>query len=235
MLHIFITSLVIICDILYVDIGSNNGETITNFIERKTEKSLNEILLNNFKFDMKKACILGFEPNSRWTSKLDIIKATLQANVSALHVYTNTAVVANNKQTVTLSIDNSKDNVGASIYTQKTSRKINANAIQLSSYLSTFLGNLQTKPIILIRMDIEGYEYELVPQLLFSGVLQNYDTYYMVEWHRYLKKRSNTILDHKLQHFNRANMCSTECSSLYQNLEKILIYMIQLSGAKIKP
>lgn len=223
------------CDILYLDIGSNNGETIENFLQRTTETQLNKLILNDFKFSMSQACVVGFEPNPRWNSKLNEIRKKYTGNVSSLNIYTNTAAVASEDEFVQLSIDATKKNVGASIYTGKFYKKTRANAIRLSRYIEQYLSTIRSgsKPVILIRMDIEGYEYTLLPELLTSGVLRSHKTYFAIEWHRYLKKSSHEILDSKMQHFNRAHTCKTDCSSIYQNLEKILTYMIQVSGGTV--
>ncbi len=108
-----------------------------------------------------------------------------------------------------------------------------AYAVRLSNFLEKYLNRIDGKPVVLIRMDIEGYEYELIPELVTSGVLKTYKTYYVIEWHRYLKKMMHIALDEKMQHFNRANDCSIKCSSIYQNLEKVLTYMIRVSGGVI--
>ena len=219
------------CSILYIDIGSNDGETITQFITRQTENSLNTLLLNHYKFTMNEACIVGFEPNPRWTNQLKKIEKHFLKNVSDLNIHTNTAVVATDETFVNLSIDSSDNNVGSSIYAKRSLHTRKANTIKLSSFLEQYLVGIDEKTPILIRMDIEGYEYTLIPQLLLSGVFQKFKTYFMIEWHRYLKKR-NYNFDYMFQHFNRAQSCSIECNSIYQNLEKVLTYMIYMSGGK---
>ena len=234
MLLFVLYSLALHCDIVYADIGSNNGDTIANFITKKTEASLNKLLLDDFKFEMKNACVLGFEPNPRWTHRLNRIKQEFENNVSSLYIHTSTAAVAHeDEKSVNLYIDDSRDNVGASIYARRSSNAKTINGIQLSSYLHEYLAKMERNPVVLIRMDVEGYEYILIPQLLFSGVLQQFKTHFMIEWHRYLKKlKYYKNLDYVMNHFNRAPLCSMECSSLYQNLEKILTYMIHMSGAR---
>ena len=221
------------CDIVYIDLGSNDGETIQNFIHKNAEPSLQSILLRDFTFIMDRACVIGFEPNPRWTETLKKVYREYHRNVSSLLIHTNTAAVATDAKFVYLNIDKSTKNVGSSIYTRRTSVMSRANAIRFSHFIETYLSQIDGRPVILIRMDIEGYEYELIPELVTSGVLKNYKTYYVVEWHRYLKKRKHIGLDENMQHFNRAVHCSTQCSSIYHNLEKVLAYMIRVSGGVI--
>lgn len=221
------------CDLLYIDIGSNDGETIENFIKNNTEAALKSTLLQSFKFDMKRACVIGFEPNPRWNARLTKLKNEYERNVSSLDIHANTAAIASDDVDIDISLDSTKNNVGTSIYSRKSSRKARTKAIRLSAYLKKYLAQTSRRPVILIRMDIEGYEYELIPELVTSGVLQKYETYFVVEWHRYLKKKPFEKLDLSMQHFNRARQCSVDCSSIYHNLEKILTYMIRISGAVI--
>lgn len=221
------------CDIVYIDLGSNDGETIRNFLHKNAESSLQSILLKDFDVMMNRACVIGFEPNPRWTKTLEKLQHAYHRNVSSLLIHTNTAAVATDVQSIDLHIDKSTKNVGSSIYSKRTSVKSRANALRLSNFLQKYLSRIYGKPVVLIRMDIEGYEYELIPDLVTSGVLKSYKTYYVVEWHRYLKKREHISLDENMQHFNREKYCSVGCSSIYQNLEKILTYMIRVSGGVI--
>lgn len=222
------------CDIVYIDLGSNDGETIQNFIHKNAEPSLQSILLKDFKFIMDRACVIGFEPNPRWTETLKKVYREYYRNVSSLLIHTNTAAVATNAKFVDLNLDKSTKNVGSSIYATRTSGTTRANAIRFSHFIETYLSQIHGRPAILIRMDIEGYEYDLIPELVTSGVLKNYKTYYVIEWHRYLKKKKHIQLDENMQHFNRALHCTTQCSSIYHNLEKVLTYIIRVSGGVIK-
>jgi FkbM family methyltransferase len=209
-----ISAQISICDIVYIDLGSNDGETIRNFIHKNAETSLRSILLNDFHLMMDRACVIGFEPNPRWTKSLEKLQQDYHRNVSSLLIHTNTAAIPTDAQSVDLNIDKSSKNVGSSIYAKRTSVMRRANAIRLSNFLEKYLSRIHGKPVILIRMYIEGYEYELIPELVTSGVLKNYKTYYVIEWHRYLKKINHVALDEHMRNFNRAQHCTAQCSSI---------------------
>ena len=101
-------------------------------------------------FTMNEACIVGFEPNPRWTNKLKKIEEHFLKNVSDLNIHTNTAVVASDETFVNLSIDSSDNNVGSSIYAKRSLHTRKANTIKLSSFLEQYLFAIDEKTPILI-------------------------------------------------------------------------------------
>ena len=72
---------------------------------------------------------------------------------------------------------------------------------KLPSFLS--LEAMNIKPNVVMKMDIEGSEIDVIPDLIFTGGLQ-YINHIMIEWHERLeivpeRKRSHKILENIIE------------------------------------
>ena len=162
-------------------------------------------------------CAVGFEPNFRHSKHLKVIERKYVDCGWRVKFLTETAV-SDRSGTDRFYTDGMKyDEVSAGIlppdiFTLHTEELNNRNSskyitlIRLSEFLINVVGKrklplLSSKyhsPRVLIKMDIEGSEADVIPDLIFTGALQ-YINLIMIEWHaRYEKlparKNAHSIL-----------------------------------------
>ena len=83
-----------LCRLVYLDIGSNIGDSLGNFARLRPELCLAETLqvAVGSNWSPKTTCAYGFEPNPRWTKRLQEFRAKEAKRFSSLTIYTETAV-----------------------------------------------------------------------------------------------------------------------------------------------
>ena len=84
------------CRLVYLDVGSNIGDSIQAFADRRPELRLAETLrvAVGSEWSPSSTCVYGFEPctsNPRWTSKLTHLNQRLASSFANLTIYTETA------------------------------------------------------------------------------------------------------------------------------------------------
>jgi hypothetical protein len=159
-------------------------------------------------------CAVGFEPNYRHSQYLEEIERKYNSCGWRVTFLTESAV-SDHDGTDTFFSDGkySLNEHGGGILPPKINNKHSENfndnstntkvtLIRLSDFLRNFVGKrvlpvLPSKrypPRVLMKMDIEGSEIDVIPDLIFTGGLQ-YINGLMVEWHRRMEidgKRKNT-------------------------------------------
>ena len=82
------------CDLVYLDVGSNIGDSLMQFARRRPEARLNRTLsvAVGSTWSPATTCAYGFEPNPQWTPKLTALQARLAKSFANLTIYTETAV-----------------------------------------------------------------------------------------------------------------------------------------------
>ena len=82
------------CSLVYLDLGTNIGDSITDFVKRRPEKRLHETLRvavgNGWK--PSTTCAYGFEPNPHHTRRLRELRERLAPRFASLAILTETAV-----------------------------------------------------------------------------------------------------------------------------------------------
>ena len=161
-------------------------------------------------------CSVGFEPNSHHTQYLkEIVKNYQKCHGWNVHFFTESGVSNKNGVTKFFS-DNSHANFewGGGILPpeiMQTSKKTDGNKyknvtlIRLSEFVNQVVANRRLPqlpnlahladkgqladipPRVAMKMDIEGSEVDVVPDLIFSGSLQ-YVNIMMVEWHPHFER-----------------------------------------------
>lgn len=195
------------CSFAYVDIGTNNGDTITAFanntleppVLRTIENALSEAYpaAGSNAFTPRDACVYAFEPNPQWTPRLKNLSAQLSSSVELLHVHVETAVVAGSRcgedmPRVRLSVPD-KNHEAASLEAKTGPRTVEVGAICLVDFLSKRLlrhgSRLAAGAPIVMRIDVEGGEYHLLTSLAVAGLARlGARLHVLVEWHRLFKR-----------------------------------------------
>lgn len=214
------------CELLYLDIGSNMGDSIDDFVNLRPEKRLVPLLAMAVpRWSPATTCIHGFEPNPRWVKRLQNVTRRLHSRTASLTVhYAGVTHLAPGHATLTL--DGGARNEGASLVARplssmrarvgkggsgamKDATTHTVPTINLVQWLSARLDDLPGVPVV-IRMDVEGAEYNLLRELAVSGLGARTRIFVGVEFHRFLKARVLAAVapflrmyDERMAHFNR--------------------------------
>lgn len=144
---------------LVIDVGANMG-------------LVTECLANT------KAKVIAFEPNSKALKELYLVASRYQ-NVEVLGVAAGTKSKVAKLYLHKDSADSDED------YTQASSLKVEKPNVSSDNYeevseidFARFIVELD-RPIELIKIDIEGYEVELINHLLDAGALENVQMVYL--------------------------------------------------------
>ena len=206
------------CYHVYLDVGSNIGIQVRKLFEPERYPKAKILSIYDKVFGKidhrrrenhkngKRICVVGFEPNPAHTKYLKEVEASYNRCKYRVKFYTETAVSGFNGQTKFYSDGRvERFERGGSILSpdfSKSSKRLKnmtANSITVMR-LSDFLKNVVAKrklpisidendpPKVLMKMDIEGSEIDVIPDIIFSGGLE-YLYRIMIEWHdRHEKK-----------------------------------------------
>ena len=237
------------CTLNYVDVGSNKGDSIEEFLRGQPEYRL-KVLLDAAMGDYwhnspelraiaASSCIYGFEPNPRWTSRLlEVQRNATELGVPHIEIQTQTALVSGSQKSMTLSDNGKGDSVGASVVASTGDKKSAVATINIVEFLKKLRADVPT----IIRMDVEASEYSLLRKLATSGLGSSHRIYVGVEWHRFIKEKALqgaaashfSKLDKHMAHFNRGTGPVLDVkapdpkhpSTLMQTYEKVITLML---------
>ena len=198
------------CFYVYIDLGSNIGVQIRKLFEPELYPEANVHPIFNSYFgsieerkDTKNPlsiCAVGFEPNLSHTKYLKQIETSYNKCGYQVMFFTETAV-SNRDGNATFYSDTDLKHLewGSGILSpevNKIANKTTSNVkkIRLSKFLRNVvgkrkipkIGNKSRKPKVIMKMDVEGSEVDIIPDLLFNGGLQFVNTL-MIEWHKRLE------------------------------------------------
>ena len=209
------------CKGIYLDVGSNIGVQIRKLYDPESFPDAPVLAVFDQVFGpppRRDICALGFEPNIKHTATLKGIEQNLKCRGYKAKFFTETAV-STTDSTLTFYGDEAADEQvhewGASLINwQGTSNNstFEVRGLDFSRFLKEQIfypfqqhlgkpgtGNGSTSnssmPPILMKMDIEGAEFEVLPQLVSTGAFCQIDSVF-IEWHEQIRAMSNsTSLD----------------------------------------
>ena len=169
------------------ELGLNRGQTLTDLLTSEgSDRNLLKPILNGLsrsnRFSPSEWCIHGFEANPVFTAELQQLESSLSKRGLCVHLNTE-IVAADTNRITTFYVDGRKDamhgkngkyfaegstadrDAGMKLRNVKT---INATSVDFASYLDMHLLAKERRvgAIAVLRMDIEGGEYTLLPYLL---------------------------------------------------------------------
>jgi FkbM family methyltransferase len=183
---------------VFLDFGANTGDSIRSFALGEKSFQGGHALLGRGGKDSGKWDIWGFEPNPAFNDKLQTLERDLRASKlangeSQYNVRIMRESVAN---TVGGVVDFYLDTVNPDKNFWGSSLKENhpdvvkskKAKIQVNSYdvAKLIMENYTKDDFIIVKMDIEGSEYDLLPHFFRVGVL-NYIDEFACEWHKYME------------------------------------------------
>ncbi|CAL6339249.1 unnamed protein product [Bathycoccus prasinos] len=150
-------------------------------------------------------CAFGFEPNNMHTQYLEQVESYLLSREFKCNFFTNTAAALVRGKSIMHRHSVDLNGVGGSLLIDKLDSEQQSRAklkkasivaeevktIDLVHFIIEHISSrkipdmrheLRSPPTVLMKVDVEGYEYELLPSLLLSGALCDVD-FIFIEWH----------------------------------------------------
>jgi FkbM family methyltransferase len=177
---------------VFFDFGSNDGSSIEFFFDSAFSNDKLEIQGGTSSSVLRGRGaetgweVVAVEANPRFTPKLDALKQRLlrEAKVGKFHLYTSTAL-ASNDGNITFYFDTPEGDAGASIikdsHSVKGGKNITVRALDVHTLFRDELG-ISARDYVVVKMDIEGAEFEMMRRILSHGLLRYVDVL-AVEWH----------------------------------------------------
>lgn len=184
------------CAQVLLDLGANRGDTIMRWFNnesysgRAKSSVIDKLYSPEYR---KKFCILSFEPNGMFDYELQAIERRMRAKGFEVKVKTRTAISDRFSQSK-IYIDNvSTHSYGTSLLSEK---KVNfggqlhplgteqtVQLVDLRSILSCVPKNTE----LVVKMDIEGGEYDVLRSVIPSGLACSINVL-IIEYHSKLRK-----------------------------------------------
>jgi len=183
---------------IYLDVGTNVAVQIRKLYEPKQFPGANVIPVFDkfFGHNRKKVCAVGFEPNSAHTAYLQTANAYFKQYSLPVHVFTGVAVSSHRGNATFFNDQNAPKNVhewGASLAPWNPHNDTSSTMVQLVdlhnfilNYVVPIVRDVKQRtgkaPPVMMKLDIEGAEFVVMPALMVSGALCHVDLVF-AEWH----------------------------------------------------
>lgn len=190
------------CDKLYVDLGSNIGVQIRKLFEPSkypTSKILQRYndILGDVDTRRESVCAFGFEANPRHVERLKQVQDIYNA-LGWKTTFYNRVVWTKNNDTMTIYSDDKNRNQdwGAGILDTRipdknTMTKFQVPTVDIASWFESMIDEYSPQTVM-VKMDIEGSEYNVIPHLLTRGILcANKISFMYMEFHNWAGNGSN--------------------------------------------
>lgn len=197
------------CRHVYVDVGSNVGIQVRKLFEPDLFPDAPVHSIFNEAFgkprDLSVICAVGFEPNPNHSKKLSQIENHFEECGWTAKFFKESAV-SNREGVTSFYTDDDQNNLewGAGLVGGGNKRLVsNVTLIRLATFIIDVVATRtipaaknpnELSPAVVMKLDIEGSEVEVIPDLVITGAL-NFIDYMTVEWHEHLssEKRKNLM------------------------------------------
>jgi len=189
---------------IYFDFGSNNGDSISTFIRNvnfaapSSSSSVAHDGSQSASADFFKDVdslkgyskweLYAFEPNSRYLSMLSNTKKRIldaYGNITqSVELFTNCSVTTHNGEVVFILDNNHDGDAGSTVEADSFSavgKKMVTKAYDIVDIFRNIV-KVKVHDYVIVKVDIEGHEYELVRRMILFGLLPYVDKI-AVEWH----------------------------------------------------
>lgn len=218
------------CRNTFFDLGANSGDTLKRLFSKKADRSRKYrsigAVLRKTHLTIGSMCVLSFEGNPRFSRQLQLFQRRHAHDCLLLEVFSETAVYFRNEN-VTFYLDslNARTQAGSSLVSEKvTSTEKNAVSIQgidfgeLLEKISS-ITHEHWNGVVIVKMDLEGFEYSLLRNLIARGLLCKNVDYLLVEFHDITTKFRENVgvpsqVDKMFKWLADENQCKTEVIDL---------------------
>jgi len=215
------------CQKYYIDMGSNIGVQIRKLFEpiHYPDAPVLKVFSDYFgtqdaSSSSSKICAIGFEMNPVHTNRLKSLESIYNKCGFHTKIYTETAVSTTSKEMTQFWSDHDFYNHewGASAMykwpEQKDSAMRLVNSIDISDFMLKHV--IPYASTIVVKMDIEGQEVKILPDLLASGAMCHIDLIF-IELHDRMISDSDTLKDfhlfmNSLEYTLKNSNCKTKIS-----------------------
>lgn len=170
---------------IFIDGGARIGETVDVFLNKRE--------------DLKGCDVYLFECNP---NHIDTLKTLSETNKDYNFIVKNEAIWIEDKiMDFFISTDIWGD-LGCTLDPSKRelldlSNPLKVNAINFSNFLQSFDKN----DYLIVKLDIEGAEYEVIENILNTGAINVINELY-IEWHDHFFDKSSVLLKESLSNYN---------------------------------
>lgn len=187
---------------IYLDLGTNIGVQIRKLFEPKLYPKAGIHKFFNEWFEVaeernRTVCAIGFEPDPSHTHRLEEVESWYRSGGYCVRIFTQTAIgtqdgpvqlyqdkdVKHERWGSSIVLARNRDHSVRSITTVNS-----VNASRLVEKLSHRCCwdnaiHYQKKPAIIVKMDIEGAEYDVISQMIETGMICHIHLLF-IEWHK---------------------------------------------------
>lgn len=163
--------------VVFVDGGAHNGQVIREHLD----PSLN-VLKNSFMLpDLRGAQFHFFEPNPLRFAELKETCAALGHEDVVTH---QKALGGEDGVTTLFPGVGEWGDLATTIYRDSTEKLDEENAVEVEvvDFTEFIRKNFEPDDYVIVKLDVEGAEYDIIPKLMESGVINFLDELY-IEWH----------------------------------------------------
>jgi hypothetical protein len=224
---------------IYLDIGTNVAVQIRKLYDplKFPGAMVLPIFDKYFGDDREKVCAVGFEPNSAHTQYLKTVNAYFEKHLLPAYVFTEVAVSSHRGNTTFFTDPQAPKQVhqwGASLAPWNAGNNRASVTVQLVD-LHNFVLNVVVPivkverlktgraPPIIMKMDIEGAEFVVLPAMIVSGALCHLDLMF-AEWHEdnmrlSMPERCNLTREEILSAFEGLRATNRACNVEFNDLD----------------
>eukprot|EP01083_Nonionella_stella_P235053 826945_1 len=181
------------CSTIYIDLGSNIGVQSRKLFEPdlysrsgvprghgrrislKQRMQQYDNILGNIETRRKDCCVFSFEANPAHKQRLKEIETCYGEKGWKIHFYIRAVWDSDNELiTIHTNINDTNEDWGASIFDTPTENEsiYRVKTIDIADWTLKLI-NIHKPNKILMKMDIEGAEYQVLPRMLQKGILCN--------------------------------------------------------------
>lgn len=218
------------CRNTFFDLGANSGDTLKRLFAKKADRSRKYRsiggVLRKTKLSIGSFCVLSFEGNPRFNQQLQLVQRRYAHESLLLEIFPETAVYITDEN-VTFYLDSlgARTQAGSSLLGEKVSSNpknvVTIQGIDFGALLQkiSIITHEHWNGVVIVKMDLEGFEYSLLRNLIARGLLCNGVDYLLIEFHDIaMKFRGNVEVpsqaDKVLKWLTNEDSCRTEVIDL---------------------
>jgi len=196
------------CQHVYLDMGTHRGVQIRKLFEpSKFPGALVHSVFDRFfgnpnTRDNNTICAVGWEPNPVFTEELIMLEEAYRKCGWQVLIHKETGVASRNSTAGFSQIDNNPMRWAGRLVeeSEKFEDTVKVETIRLAEFINEVVGKRQRpdegkESYVVMKVDVEGREIDILPDLLLSGAIQHIDSIY-IEWH-YLSLEEDTAKLHE--------------------------------------
>lgn len=174
------------CKHAYLDVGTNQGVQIRKLFEPQRYPMAKVLPIFKSAFGAAglgcSVCAIGFEPNPALQERLDHLTKRYQAVGAPVLILRGAASTFDGRLTFSGFTDPKGVLAGSTFGARAAASTVAVRAIDLARVLQRVMRHLDAKARVVMKLDIEGSEYNVLLALLTSELVCHVDEL-LVEWH----------------------------------------------------